>query len=250
MYLFYVDESGDPNSFTKGQRNFVLGGVAIHEGQIRTFTEALDNVQKHFFPTIQFRLELHASEINAGVDRFRIGRERQDAFLDAVYSVIEDAWFPNLIVFITAIHESAVETPRQVLRACLEDICERFNLFLVRQYKAGFKDKGLLIMDQSGRTQRVRECMDEFERHGTTHGYLGNIVDVPYFGDSEHTRMLQLADLVAWAGGRYFNKSDDTYLNKIWDRLDRVENTDRLVGLKHITGDTYHCQCRACRTQT
>lgn len=246
MYLFYVDESGDPNSFAAGQKNFVLGGVAIHEGQVRTFTEALDAVQEEVFPTLQFRLEFHASEINAGIERFRIGRECQDALLDAVYGVIEGAWFPNLIVFITAIHESAVTSPQQALRWCLEDICERFNLFLVRQCNAGYVSKGLLIMDKSGRWQRVREFMEEFERHGTTHGYLGNIVDVPYFGDSEHTRMLQLADLVAWAGGRYFNRYDDKYLDKIWDRLDRVGDTGRLVGLKHITGDTYHCQCRAC----
>ena len=245
MYLFYVDESGDPNGFAGGQNNFVLGGVAIHEGQVRTFTEALDNVQNRFFPTIPFRLELHASEINAGSGRFRLGRDRQAALLSAAYGVIQNAWFPNLVVFITGIHESAVVTPQQALRVCLEDICERFNLFLVRQCNAGHIDKGLLIMDRSGRAQRIRECMLDFDRHGTTHGYLGNIVDVPYFGDSAHTRMLQLADLVAYAGGRYFNRGDDTYLNMIWDRIDRRSRRGSVVGFKHITGSSYQCSCLA-----
>jgi hypothetical protein len=55
------------------------------------------------------------------------------ALLDAAYDVIAGSGFPNLIAFITATHVSAVTSPAQALRACLEDICERFNSFLVHQ---------------------------------------------------------------------------------------------------------------------
>jgi len=30
MYLFYIDESGNPNGWDT-QDNFILGGVAVHE---------------------------------------------------------------------------------------------------------------------------------------------------------------------------------------------------------------------------
>ena len=63
--------------------------------------------------------------------------------------------------------------------------------------------------------------MTEFECHGTRYGYLGNITDIPYFADSGHTRILQLADLLDFAAGRYFNSRDTTYLDIILNRIDK-----------------------------
>ena len=165
--------------------------------------------------------------------------------LGSAYEVIDKAGFPNLIVFATAMHVTAVENPHQALSDCLEDICQRFNTFLVRQFNAGYKDKGLLIMDRSGRDARIRELMAQFEREGTGRGHLGNIMDVPYFADSSHTRMLQLADLVAFASGRYFNARDDTYLRRFLTSIDRMSPTGKRVGLKHIVGPDLDCQCIA-----
>jgi len=165
--------------------------------------------------------------------------------LASAYDVIGNAGFPNVIAFITAIHISAVTSSSQALRDCLEDICQRFNTFLVRQFNQGYKDKGLLIMDKSGREARIRELMADFEEHGTQHGYLGNIMDVPYFADSAHTRMVQMADLLAFAGGRYFNASDRTYLDRILVRIDRRTATGEPVGLKHIVACKTSCSCIA-----
>jgi hypothetical protein len=163
VYLFYVDESGDPNTWVQND-NFILAGVAIHEGQVRRLSEQLDAVQRRFFPSIQMPVEFHAQHIHGAKDRFRgmLPADRT-ALLDAAYSVVSNAGFPNLIGFVTAIHVSAVTSPSQCLRDCLEDICERFNLFLVRQFNAGYKDKGLLIMDRSGREARVRELRQPAE---------------------------------------------------------------------------------------
>lgn len=245
MYLFYVDESGVAQGWND-QDNFILAGVAVHEGQVRKLSEELDTVQQQFFPSIQIPIELHAGPIYHGKGRFRsISVEQRATLLDAVFSVIAQAGFPNLIAFVTAIHVSAVQTSSQAFGDCLEDICERFNVFLVRQFNAGYKDKGMLIMDRSGREQQVRDLMTDFEYHGTRHGYLGNIVDVPYFADSSHTRMLQLADLLAFAGHRYFNHNDDTYLMKILSRIDRRSRQGSLVGLRHIVASAHHCSCIA-----
>ena len=245
MYLFYVDESGVTRGWNN-QDNFILAGIAVHEGQVRRLSEKLDDVQRQFFPSIQIPIEIHAGHIYHRKGRFKnMSLDQRDALLDAAYSVIANAGFPNLIGFVTAIHVSAVQTPAQAFSDCLEDLCERFNTFLVRQFNAGFKDKGMLIMDRSGREQQVRDLMADFAYHGTRHGYLGNIVDVPYFGDSSHTRMLQLADLLTFAANRYFNQDHDTYLLKVLPRIDRRSRQGPMVGLKHITGSGYHCSCIA-----
>jgi hypothetical protein len=245
MYLFYVDESGSPSGWND-QENFVLGAVAVHEGQVRRLSEELGKVQRQFFPLIQVPIEFHASHIRGGKACFRsIGKDQQAALLDALYNIIANAGFPSLIAFITAIHVTAVQTPNQALHDCLEDICERFNTFLVREHKAGYTNKGIMIVDRSGRETAIRRLMADFERHGTSRGYLGNIIDVPYFADSSHTRMLQLADFVTFAGGRYFNYNDITYLEKILCRIDSLGPDGRMVGLKHITGTGHDCSCIA-----
>lgn len=46
-------------------------------------------------------------------------------------------------------HISAVENIEQVRRDILEDICQRFNTFLIRQRRAKKPSKGLLIIDHN-----------------------------------------------------------------------------------------------------
>ena len=245
MYLFYMDESGVLRGWQE-QDNYLLAAVAIHEGQVRGFSQALDNVQERFFPGIKVPIEFHAHHIARGNGRYRsMPREQRESLLDSAFEVLENVYFPNLICFITAIHISAVDAPQNAFKVCLEDIVQRFNTFLVRQFQAGHPDKGLLIMDRSGREQQVRDLMAEFGRQGTSHGYLGNIVDAPYFADSTSTRMLQLADLLAYAGHRYLNHHDSAFFDKIVDRIDRRSLKGERVGLKHIVGGDHSCRCIA-----
>ena len=213
---------------------------------MRRLSEQLDNVQHRFFPSIPIPIDSctaysrgeRSLQANAAIGSYCI--------LESAYDVIANADFPNLIAFMTAIHisavTSAISSPERLPRGHLQ----RFNLFLVRQFNAGFKDKGSSIMDRSGREVRVRELMAEFDRHGTQHGYLGNIIDVPYFADSLHTRMVQMADLLAFAGHRYFNANDSSYLQKVLPRVDKRSPRGPMVGLKHIVARNHPCRCIAC----
>ncbi len=58
MYILYIDESGDPYSWDE-QNHLVLAGVAVHEGQVRSITSKLDEIQNTFFPDININLHLH-----------------------------------------------------------------------------------------------------------------------------------------------------------------------------------------------
>jgi len=247
MYLFYVDESGAHDAWT-AQDNFVLGGVAVHESQVRNYSLALDAIQAKHFPAIGIPVEFHAQHIQSGKGRYRqFTTGQRAALINDLGDVVSHARFPSMVCFISAIHVSRVASPSQALKDCLEDLLERFNNFLVRQFRQGFKDKGLVIIDASGRDAQIRDIMGEFDRKGTTHGFLGNIVDVPHFADSAHTRMLQIADMVAYAGGRYFNSSDRKLLDMVLPRIDRASANGRRTGLKHLVDRTKHdCPCIAC----
>ncbi len=163
--------------------------------------------------------------------------------LDEIYQLIGGIKFPNLIAFATAIHISSVESSAKVLPVVLEDLSNRFNTFLIRQFKVNRPSKGLLIIDQAHES-RYREILSDFQRSGTQHGYLGNIVDIPYFAGRKDTRMLQLADFCAYAVFRYYEYNDDNYLNQILPRFDRREPSHPPDGLKHFTKKP--CSCKAC----
>lgn len=245
MFLLYLDESGDPDAWD--HHNFVLGGVAVHEGQVYNLGQQLDAIQSKYFPNIRIPLAFHAAEIRAGKGHpfGELSQYDRDHLLQDVYDCIAAAEFPRLIAFATAMHISWVESPTQALHDAFQDILNRFNLFLIRLYKADRPNKGLLLMDQS-REKRYRQLFSDFKRQGTQfQAYLGNIVDIPYFAGRHDTRMMQLADFCAFAVFRYYERHDDLYLRKILPRFDRRGPEEPPDGLKHLTRES--CSCVACK---
>ncbi len=245
MYILYLDESGDPFSW-QDQTHFVLGGVAVHEGQIFGLTRSLDAIQRTYFPDISLPLKLHATDIRNGKGAHfkRLRPNAREMLLADIYDLINRTRFPKLVAFAAAIHISAVSERHTVLPRVFEDVSERFNTFLMRQHKAGLPTKGMLIIDQA-HEERYRSLVREFQTTGTRHKrYLGNIVDIPYFADGQHTRMLQLADHVSYAVFRYYEYSDDSYFKRVLPRFDKRGPRLPPDGLKHITHQP--CTCVAC----
>lgn len=244
MHILYLDESGGPNSWNV-QNHFVLGGVAIHEGQIDAIVKRVNAVQREFFPGINVPIHLHATEIREGIGRFRLmQRARREELLEKIYEIINDFHFPNELVFAVAMHVSSVENSNQALHDTFEEICSRFNNFLIWQYRSGFPSKGLVILDEV-RMGEYRHIMDELHNLGTRYGYLGNVVDIPYFAKCNETRMLQLADFISNAVFRYYEKREERYLNMVLPVIYRKPITNKIDGAKHITKET-NCTCFCC----
>ena len=247
MYLIYLDESGNHNGWNNNQDHFVIGGIAIHEGQVQRVSNMLDRIQSRFFADISIPIEFHATEIQSGKARFRSFSEtqRQD-MLDAVYDAIASIEYPHAVLFATAMHITAVRDSEQALRDTFEDVVQRINTFLVRLNREGNPQKGLLIIDRATSTEdKYRTLISEFRGAGAQHGFLGNIVDIPYFSQSDDTRLLQFADFCAYAVFRNYEREDQRYLNKILSRFDRrTRGSPRIDGLRHII--LRSCDCRAC----
>lgn len=218
--------------------------MAIFEAQIWKLSTELDNIQNKYFPGISYPIAFHASETRRGKGHFdNLKPEIRNNMLIEVCNVISSSVFPNLVAFATVVDISAVESPLQVRRLTLEDICARFNTFLIRQHKAKRPNRGLLIIDRN-REGDYRSLMADFKRDGVKSGYLDNIVDIPYFASCNDTRMLQLADSLANAVFQYYEKGKSELLDIVMPKFDRRERDYPPDGLKHFTKQI--CKCPAC----
>jgi len=246
MRILYLDESGGPNSWHE-QKNFVLGGVAVHEGQIYPLTRDLNTLQEKYFPGISIPIEFHARPIRQGkgphFNKFDFDTRRK--IIDDVYDIIRKCGFPNIIPFATVMDISAAISYNQVCRDCFEDVCQKFNLYLHDQFKRGYPSKGLLIIDR-GREGQYRQHFSELKKSEAVEEYLGNIVDIPYFAACRETRMLQVADFISNAIFRYYEWDITDNFDKISSLFFRGSHRHPVNGLNHITKDE-SCQCCVCK---
>ncbi len=243
LYILYLDESGDPQAWE--HNNFVLAGVAVHEGQVYQLGKQLDDIQARFFPGRPIPVPFHATDIRAGRGHFGgLDPGRRNELMGAVYSVLSSTAFPFLIAYATTMHVSKAESAQQVLHVTFQDLLQRFNRFLTRQFQHDQPNKGLLVIDQAHQ-ERYRELFADFKRVGTEfQGYLTNIIDVPYFAGRRDTRMMQLADFCAFAVFRHYENNDNELFTSILPRFDRRGPRDPPDGLKHFT--RLPCKCEAC----
>ena len=246
MYFLYLDESGDFNNW-KVNRNFVIAGVAIHEGQIEKYSQELEALQTEFFPTIRIMVPFHGSQIMAGKEFFSdMTTENRMELFDRLYRVIGNSQFPHLLLFGTVLDITRAESPTKDLGTVFSDVTIRFNSFLTRQFDVNKPNKGLVVIDQA-HEERYRELFSEFKKQGTLYGSIRNIVDIPYFARSKDTRMLQLADLVAYSLFRLYENRDSVFYNHIKYKFDRRDLTTQIDGLKHLT--SVPCKCETCTSR-
>ena len=74
---------------------------------------------------------------------------------------------------------------------------------------------------------------------------MHNIAEVPFFVDSRATRMIQYADLIAYALRRYYERGESNYLDIIAAKFDSEGGV--VHGLTHHVSREDFCNCLACR---
>ncbi|MGP6221049.1 DUF3800 domain-containing protein [Caldiplasma sukawensis] len=239
----YVDESGDYNNWDEN-KTFVMAGVAVHEGQIGKISQSLDQVQQKYFSDLQVQISFHATDIKNGKKAFKdLPSSERGQILTDLYNVFNYFCFPNLVAYATVVSANYVKRDTQVLDLAFEDMMTRFNTFLVRQHRNKHPTKGLTIIDQA-HEKKYRELFDGYRVGGTKYGSVNNIVDIPYFAGRRDTRMLQLADILAYGVFQYYEHSKKDYFDVIKERFDRKNKGGSPDGLKHLTNSD--CDCYAC----
>jgi hypothetical protein len=248
MHVLYVDDSGsvgDPQ-----QRFFVLGGVSVFERGIYHLIKAADECVDTFGLGGHDDIELHGSDMYAGrASPWKTIKERsrREQMILAALGLLTQPT-PSVRLFAIAVDKAAV-SPRDPVELAFEEICNRFNLFLQRSYnRTQDNQRGLIVMDETKHELPLQALARSFRINGGRWGHFRHLAEVPFFVDSRASRIVQLADLVAWSTWRKYEHSDGRFFDPLIQRFDADGGV--IHGLLHLRGTTFQaCYCPACLTR-
>ena len=173
------------------------------------------------------------------------GATSAQGVIKAVLKVLADC-YETARAFACAIHKPSVSAP-DLLEVAFEDLCSRFDLFLQRRRAAGDRQRGLIILDESSHETSLQQMARNFRLLGTKWGGIHNLADTLLFVDSKASRVVQLADHVAYAVFRRYNASDTQYFDVISGKFDTQDGV--MHGLRHLQRQNTNCMCPACMSR-
>lgn len=241
MYLLYLDDSGSVGNAS--DVHIILAGVAVFERQPHWFSQRLDGLAERIWPDNPQGLEFRGSDILNGRKHWRgVGRQvRTDAYREALTFLGTSS---QVRLFGAVIHKAAI-SPADPIEYAFEQICNRFDRYLGRMYLDKNPQRGLIVLDESAHETSLQRLAREFRSTGHRWGKLHNLAEVPLFVDSRATRMIQYADLIAYALRRYYERGEAAYFDIIRAKFDATGGV--VHGLTHYTPPNAQCNCYACR---
>lgn len=266
VYLLFVDESGTH----PGPHPFVLGGLAIHEDDASRLQNALDDVVVSVLGRIPSNLdeyEIHASELrNARKPRAdsskqpslwaNVPRAQRLELLKRAYEALAQFQPANpalpLVLFGIAVERNfrADWTPVERERWAYEVLLGKFDVMLkTLRNKRRLPNRGLVIHDRRVVAEHdIQNWVASWRVAAETIGQLRNLADVPLFGDSRATRLLQAADLVSYAVFRRYNRQSPSSaeFDTLWSAFHREDGV--VHGAVHYTPSFGNgvCDCSPC----
>lgn len=220
MHLLYLDESGsvaDPD-----QKYFVLAGVAVFERKTHWVEQELNGIAARFNAISPYDVELHGSPMRSGRNGWKAYplADRLAAIENALDLGVARNFPKGVRLFGAVIRKSSLVGGDPVFHA-FEQLSSRFDMFLQRLYsKYADPQRGIIVFDKSSTEQRIQTLAREFKYKGHSWGTTQNYAEVPLFLDSKASRLIQLADLVAYALFRHFEYGDSRFFDLIKECFD------------------------------
>lgn len=207
LHLLYLDEYGhshDPNTDF-----FVLAGFAIFERSTHWLEASINPIAARFNPIDPSAIEFHGSPMySARADWAGVApADRVQAVVD-VLSLLQNPQL-KLRVFASVIEKSTLPLD-QILERSFEAIAHQFDQFLADMWvRRKDPQRGLVVCDKASYEQKFQALSSLFKHQGHQLGRLRNFAEVPLFLDSKASRLIQMADLIAYWIFRYYQSKDD-----------------------------------------
>lgn len=206
VYLLYLDESGHPHD--PGTQFFVLAGIAVFERSTHWLESRINPIAERFNPQEPSAIEFHGSPMHSAKDDWAgiAPADRVQAVVD-VLSLLGNPQL-QLRVFASVIEKSTMPQD-QILERSFEAVAHQFDEYLADfWFRRREAQRGLVICDKASYEQKLQALSSLFKHQGHTLGRLRNFAEVPLFLDSKASRLIQMADLVAYWIFRYYQSKD------------------------------------------
>ena len=102
----------------------------------------------------------------------------------------------------------------------------------------------MITLDKTTRETSLQKLSREFRKAGTKWGVIRNIADTSFFVDSKASRLVQVADHVAYSVFRRYNSGDAQYFDIVAHRFDAEDHV--IHGLAHKHSERHAYTCPAC----
>lgn len=247
MHILYMDDSGSVDN--PDEQYFVLGGVAIFERGLFHQIKLVDECVSQFRLGDPYEIEIHGTAMYHGRDgvwRTVSKRPAREAMIQSALATLKG--HASITLFAVIIDKAAV-SPSDPVALAFEEMCNRFNLFLARMNdrRRDGDQRGLIVMDEMRFEKPLQTLARKFRVDGARWGHFRNLAEVPLFVDSKASRLVQLADLVAWSTFRKYQIQDGRFFDPIIPLFDSDGGV--IHGLVHYRAPSEKCFCPACLTR-
>jgi hypothetical protein len=178
-------------------------------------------IAQRFSPQDPRSMELHGSPMRSGRDEWKGIKQadRIQAMKDALtFGVVNQSQRVRLFGVCLKKTSCAGTDPVEM---AFEQLSSRFDLYLDRMYKKhDDKQRGIILFDKASTEKRIQTLARDFKVLGHKWGKSRNYAEVPVFLDSRASRLIQLADLVAYALFRFHEYNDNFLYDIIKYRFD------------------------------
>ncbi len=222
MYLLYADESGSIGD--KKQKFFILAGFCVFERECYWLSEKINKIAKEINPADPSSIEFHGSPMYGGKGIWRAMPKAERVELMKNLLKILHTTHISTRIFVCAVNKIKVNIDEchtdDPIRYCFEQIGSRFDSYLRRMHLNKDKQRGIMIFDQTSYEKYIQGLASDFQSIGHEYGRFRNFSEVPLFLDSKASRLVQLADLIAYATFRKYELDDSTLFETFAGRID------------------------------
>lgn len=225
MHILFVDESGTaPAGPAAGQRYFVIGGVIIPDGVWHGVASALDSIRERFGIKGEIKWRFFAlNNKDADNSLSHLNVTDRDTVRNEIFGLITARKSIKVLAVVTAVATAynlpTVNNADDLYQFSYKPITERFQYFLQDMERdTGQKTNGIIVCDHRGPKddKRLQELHQKLlHQDGIYLSSYKNLIEGLFIAPSHWSVGIQLADLVAGAVFRKFERGDDRFFNLI-----------------------------------
>ncbi len=255
MYLLYVDESGDSGIRGSPTRYFVLTGLVVHELRWNQYLERIVAFRTRMRSKfgLLLREEIHSARL---INRLgALSRIKRNDRLTIVRNFANEIGsLPDLSIINVVVDKDGKLPTYDVIDMAWRALIQRFsNTMSYHNFPgpANADETGVVVPDR-GEVKKIATVLRRMRRYNPVpnqpaHGpgyrnlLITNLIEDPYFKDSEHSYFIQAADLAAFllyqriAPSSYFKmKSARNYFRRLDSVLCRVAATTDPDGIVRL----------------